>query len=543
MTTSKTKDTTTSRSFSSTINRHWNNRKGKAATMKSMGIMGISWNRLLMVTMTFMMFISKLLVVVGRKRRDGHPLSRSVRVINQSGYRIDIFWIHPETNELAESNTNNDGIMFGSETYISSYVGHEFEVQELPSNKTGLCRSSGQSDDCLKIYFTVNNNEDQWFTITKDFEDVIVSDNKSRAMEKAKEALDDCNNMIENKDATTEERIDQLTLCLQQKILNKIDETNQEIEFQATIRKNMSNRLKQYICHNNNQHIRLPVTLKNATTSESVRNVSWTYEPSKSDKKKLKTLIQTTHPIQILFESDYSSIRLVKKFTNKEECNHLIQSIKGSNKLLTDSKIEDVYNITSGLAQKDPTVKEFVTKVNLLLSASIGLHQNYYTSLKKTSPLMEMRINYPQKEYVSSRNPQQSSDCELNPDGTCVASTQALTSDSDAAEVREVNIDPKTIANIFVFCDGPKYDTNKQQSGMLFFPKVGVTIIPNDIVYDALLLIHESPTQLSDTGRKRDADPFIDEYIMCPVIDGIDQEEENDGNLQENPLIIIEDQI
>jgi len=93
----------------------------------------------------------------GRRRKESNPKSRSVRVLNDSGVRIDIFWIHPDTRKLAASHTDGDGVEFGAETGISSYVSHAFEVQELPSKKTGKCSEKM----CKKAYFTVSQNEDQ----------------------------------------------------------------------------------------------------------------------------------------------------------------------------------------------------------------------------------------------------------------------------------------------------------------------------------------------------------------------------------------------
>ena len=96
------------------------------------------------------------------RRKNGNPQSRSVRVMNKSGARIDIFWIHPNTRELAPSHTEGDGVMYGGETGISSYIGHEFEVVELPSKKTKKCVQK----ECRKTTFAVNMKEDQCtFTI------------------------------------------------------------------------------------------------------------------------------------------------------------------------------------------------------------------------------------------------------------------------------------------------------------------------------------------------------------------------------------------
>jgi hypothetical protein len=97
------------------------------------------------------------------RRKNGNPQSRSVRVLNKSGVRIDVFWIHPNTNELAPSHTSGEGVMYGGESGISSYIGHNFEVQELPNPKSQKC----QGKLCRKAYFSVNTNEDQCkFTVT-----------------------------------------------------------------------------------------------------------------------------------------------------------------------------------------------------------------------------------------------------------------------------------------------------------------------------------------------------------------------------------------
>lgn len=95
-------------------------------------------------------------VLARNKRKHGNPLARSVRVLNESGVKIDLFWIHPETRQLADSHSSGEGVMYGAETGISSYVGHTFEVQEMPG-RFGECLHKL----CRKAYFTVNRNEEQ----------------------------------------------------------------------------------------------------------------------------------------------------------------------------------------------------------------------------------------------------------------------------------------------------------------------------------------------------------------------------------------------
>jgi hypothetical protein len=92
-----------------------------------------------------------------KHRKDGNPLSRSVSVNNKAAAKIDIFWIHPHTQELAPSNTNGEGIVFGATSGVLSYVSHQFEVQEIPHPKTGKCKYAV----CRKAYFTCSTQENQ----------------------------------------------------------------------------------------------------------------------------------------------------------------------------------------------------------------------------------------------------------------------------------------------------------------------------------------------------------------------------------------------
>lgn len=92
----------------------------------------------------------------GRYRKDGNPMSRNIVVQNRAGCKIDFFWIHPHTKELAGSNTDG-GLVNGGDSTINSYITHSFEVQELPGKKSGKCKEA----ECRKAYFTVSANEDQ----------------------------------------------------------------------------------------------------------------------------------------------------------------------------------------------------------------------------------------------------------------------------------------------------------------------------------------------------------------------------------------------
>ena len=91
-------------------------------------------------------------VGTGRRRKNGVVNARHITIHNQSGAKVDVFWIHPETRELGASNTEDKGIMYGASTGIASFVTHAFEIQEMAPCKNTRCR---------KGYFSVSNNEDQ----------------------------------------------------------------------------------------------------------------------------------------------------------------------------------------------------------------------------------------------------------------------------------------------------------------------------------------------------------------------------------------------
>lgn len=93
-----------------------------------------------------------------RKRKNNHPDSRSAKLLNRSGAKVDVFWVKPGTDELAHSNTDGEGVVWGGETGISTFVGHQFEVVELSAGKrTGRCLYQ----TCRRVRFEINANEDQ----------------------------------------------------------------------------------------------------------------------------------------------------------------------------------------------------------------------------------------------------------------------------------------------------------------------------------------------------------------------------------------------
>ena len=252
-------------------------------------------------TLVVLSLLTSSPVSAGRIRKDDNPMARDIQILNNADVKVQVFWVNPTSGELVVS--VEAGILKGMDTLLNSYIGHTFEVQEVKSKKTNLCR--GPEGECRITRFTVTNNEDQKFIIQKDFT-VTYEDSRTRALEKAKKVSEECpmptseGNDIPDLDAWAE--------CLQQKINQTLDESKQEIEFQASVRKNMGKKLVDYACDDED-------------FSASVG----TYN------KTLALGLKSQNPkMQYLFQSDTTKIILIDGFIARSQCKWLQESAKKS---------------------------------------------------------------------------------------------------------------------------------------------------------------------------------------------------------------------
>ena len=107
-------------------------------------------------TLLIQLLISILLLLVVHVAQAADT-ARSIQIMNESTRRVDIHWIHPDTGEMVLQSTPD--ILHGASFALNSYVGHTFQVRELPAKKTGVC--GGEGEVCRVDHFTVNSNQDQ----------------------------------------------------------------------------------------------------------------------------------------------------------------------------------------------------------------------------------------------------------------------------------------------------------------------------------------------------------------------------------------------
>ena len=82
---------------------------------------------------------------------------RPIRILNESGSKVEIYWIHPQTGELSLMSAPN--VLNGASFNLNSYIGHQFEIRELPSAKTGVCK--GEEQTCRTNFLAVTENSEQ----------------------------------------------------------------------------------------------------------------------------------------------------------------------------------------------------------------------------------------------------------------------------------------------------------------------------------------------------------------------------------------------
>mmetsp|Transcript_15709 Transcript_15709/g.15110 ORF Transcript_15709/g.15110 Transcript_15709/m.15110 type:complete len:461 (-) Transcript_15709:73-1455(-) len=225
-------------------------------------------------------------------------IARNINILNESGKRLEIFWIHPDTGELVLQTTPY--IMDGTTFPLNSFVGHSFEVREMPNSRTGECGYADEEEKtCRSAFFTVNPNDSQAFFIKRGVK-IVQEDNISSARDSAAELMSHCQEKAfddTRRNRPVEETIKDLIECSEQRVTEQLIAANEEIAFQARIRKKMGEKMENYTCAD-----------EGMTTTTAIRDETWLnngYE-------------HTTH---ILHDHFDSHIHLIEDLITPEECN------------------------------------------------------------------------------------------------------------------------------------------------------------------------------------------------------------------------------
>lgn len=244
------------------------------------------------VALTLFLF---LLSSTKAKIKDGKQ--RNIKIVNESGHRVEIYWIHWN----GEASLMSPHILSGTTYILDSFASHNFEARELPHVKTNKC----VHEECKKGYFRVNHNFNQVITIEPGMV-IVHADDKSVARDKAVEIIKECKTMALKESTGTSkgktEIINDLAACVERNVMDTLETLREEIAIQTDIRRGMAELFENYTCND-----------EQVETSDEISIELWeSYE-------------KTWHQVKVLHDRPSSKIHIVQQFITEEECRAMEQ--------------------------------------------------------------------------------------------------------------------------------------------------------------------------------------------------------------------------
>lgn len=255
---------------------------------------------------TLLFVAAALVVVVGvvLGSSSGDNLQREMLLANESGSRLDLFWINPGSGEKAL--LSNPFIDPETVFSMSTYVGHRFQVREHQSNDNKGC--AGRDGTCRANYLTVKENR-TYVRIDRDFQ-IHYDNHKAEKPRGASEAvdmtIDECHaRAVEvaqrHKDAAwltadAVRLLDEVVDCVRPDVADRLGAANEELAFHAQVRTGMGEALENYTCADENL---IP------TEPSEVR--SW--EHGGKERR-----------VNVMIDRQASKIHVVDDFVEPEEC-------------------------------------------------------------------------------------------------------------------------------------------------------------------------------------------------------------------------------
>jgi hypothetical protein len=107
---------------------------------------------------TVTVLIISLCFVIAVGQGSAASSHRDVVLINEAGVATEVHWIDSSSRN-AVLLSDPGGIRNGGQMPLNSYVGHEFEIREMPSPQTGNC--DNEDNVCRTAHFIVSDSNDQ----------------------------------------------------------------------------------------------------------------------------------------------------------------------------------------------------------------------------------------------------------------------------------------------------------------------------------------------------------------------------------------------
>jgi hypothetical protein len=428
--------------------------------------------------------------ILGEQRLEKeHAASRGLNVENLSGRKVDMFWVNtfqtPETfvAQFVEDGKST-GCSYGANKAVSSYTGHQFEIRELPSIKTGGCVYS----ECRKVRYKMTDRYDQKIVINRDFT-LTIKDDHERAYTKADDMFTRCQEKVNRHNPHPLDSIELITKCMEKEMRGKVNNDKAERSFHSKVQRNMAVELVPFTCGDVNK-----------TQSVEVKNTTWVDDGG--DEKE--------HLMKVLHKLPTSNIIVVDDFVSKETCDALkiyrkkihggdlvgvptsaaTEETKQSNLLL-----ELYYKIYSIIRAEFKNWKELNFEDEVLfeyIKDQVGFKTPLHlctTQEDVDETVADMEAGKPKKCLIPGGVPE------------AVPTKHVIAEDGISAEEKK---EKRQLAQLFLFCDEPK-----DQLGGIQFPYAAVHTTPK--IGKLVVAVHRHP---DDTNHRFDG--YVNEYYMCP---------------------------
>jgi hypothetical protein len=404
---------------------------------------------------------------LGRSRRKTES-ERGIRFRNQSGRKVELMWVNvfKEPNAFVSQSLDGEGYLYGADTTISSFIGHTFEIQELPGRKTGSCINN----ECRKVRFTVNDQENQEVTVERDFS-LTVMDDRLLAVLSAKDMFEKCKSTTDG--LSLVESIDAIASCMEGRTNTTLAEQEEERKFQSSLRERMAHDLVPYACG-----------AVNYTETMEMNNLTWRY------KDDVDTL-HKKYDLQMMHDRPTSQIFVVDNFTTSQYCDAMKIYVQ-------DNKIP-VLSISEKTVQ-GTRLFQLVTKIYELAKVALSwdgheTHQMILDAHQMGYPLFDVLkddvgVDVPTRLCIGEET-EESSKCQYSGSPPHIATTKRITVEN-----------PAQMANVFLFCDEP------ETLGALHFPYAHIHVKPE--VGRLVMAINRRNRE--DT----ELDGYVGEYHLCP---------------------------
>lgn len=295
--------------------------------------------------------------------------------------------------------------------------------------------------------------------------------------------------------AVATEQITKLTKCVEERVQHEVKKIENEIAFEAGLRISMGQDLTKYAC----------LDEENATLTESLSNLSWSY-------KSPTTKLVKEYKIATLFDAfDVSSALLIEDFISPSQCEALglHAQLDKTTPPLSESDNSPSFVTTyaiPGSAKSEMEVIEVMFQTQSYVKSTTDKNLSFRNKERLFTQYV-LRASQRQVDATVCKN------ATSNVDNDVVATQEegeaGICTPGDAALVHNSfqtnRIPTNGSGTVVLFCSST--------GGAMRFPRTGVHIPASQVVGRALFLFHKSNV-VDDDGTEL-GDVYMGEYALC----------------------------